>query len=286
MDKIYVKARAKVNLNIEVVNKREDGYHNIKSVFQKINLYDEITVIKTNGDFDLQTNIAELNNKENIIYKAYEKLKAKYNICGIKVILNKNIPMQAGLGGGSTDCSSFILAMNKLFSLNMSQKEIENIGRSLGADVVPCFYNRAIIAEGIGDIITKINTNFKYYLVLVKPNLSYNTKEIYRRIDENNKFNRLDNTNKIVDGLANNNLELISKNLHNSFEEVLEERDLIENIKSELIENGAMGSSLTGTGSCVYGIFKNKKEAVDTYNYLKNKYQTYICTSYNSKREG
>ena len=174
MERVYVKARAKINLNLEILNKREDNYHNLKSVFQKINLYDEMYITKTNTKtFELQTNEGSLNNEENIIYKAYQKFKEKYkSITGIKVILNKNIPMQAGLGGGSTDCASFILSMNKLFNLQLSKKEIEDFGKSLGADVVPCLYKSAVIAEGIGDKVTKITTDFKYYIVIEKPNLS------------------------------------------------------------------------------------------------------------------
>ena len=134
MEKIYIKARAKINLSLEVLNKRKDNYHNIESVFQKINLYDEIWIrkIKTNK-FKMITNVYEINNKENIIYKAYRVLKEKYkNITGIEVKLNKKIPMQAGLGGGSTDCASFIIAINKLFDLKMSKKEMEEIGKKLG----------------------------------------------------------------------------------------------------------------------------------------------------------
>ena len=119
MEEIYIKARAKINLSLEVLNKRKDNYHNIESVFQKINLYDEIWIrkIKTN-EFKMVTNVYEINNKENIIYKAYRVLKEKYkNITGIEVKLNKKIPMQAGLGGGSADCASFIIAINKLFDL-------------------------------------------------------------------------------------------------------------------------------------------------------------------------
>ena len=149
MNKVYLKARAKINLSLEVLNKREDNYHNIKSIFQKINLYDEMYIEKNGiNKFDLITNIDSLNSKENIIYKAYLKLKEKYdNITGVKVILNKRIPMQAGLGGGSTDCASFIIGINKLFDLRLSKLEMEAIGKSLGADVVPCFYNKAIKGE-------------------------------------------------------------------------------------------------------------------------------------------
>ena len=108
MNQIYIKARAKINLTLEILNKREDNYHNLKSVFQKINLYDEIYIYKIDSnDFILDTNINGLDVKDNIIYKAYVKLKEKFNISGVKVVLNKRIPMQAGLAGGSTDCASY-----------------------------------------------------------------------------------------------------------------------------------------------------------------------------------
>lgn len=287
MEEIYVKARAKINLNLEILDKREDNYHNIKSVFQKINLYDEMYIKKTNSNkFELQTNIESINNSENIIYKAYVKLKEKFkNITGIKVILNKKIPMQAGLAGGSTDCASFILGITKLFNLGLSKNEIESIGKSLGADVVPCLYNRAVIAEGIGDIITTINTNFKYYMVIIKPKISCNTREMYKRIDEENQIKKIDKTNEIVRALQKNDIKLIANNLYNSFEEVMQDKKLVQSIKDELIKNGAIGSLMTGSGSCVYGIFEDKQMAKYAYKRLKEKYEIYICTSYNSKKE-
>ena len=200
MEEIYIKARAKVNLNLEITGVRDNGYHNIESVFQKINLYDELYIKKTKTNrLELQTNIEELNNEENIICKAYIKMREIYkNISGVQVKVNKRIPMQAGLAGGSTDCASFILGINKLFDLKLSKKEIENIGKSLGADVVPCLYNQAVKAEGIGEIITPINTNFKYYLVIIKPKISCNTKEMYKKIDEQKNLIQEKNTKKRI----------------------------------------------------------------------------------------
>ena len=271
MDKIYIKARAKVNLTLEILDKREDNYHNLKSVFQKINLYDEIYIYKTkNNKFELETNIEELNSKDNIIYKSYIKLMEKFNaISGVKVVLNKRIPMQAGLAGGSTDCASFLLGMNKLFNLNLSKNEITYLGKSLGADVVPCMYDKAVLAEGIGDIITKINTNFKYY-----------TKEMYKKLDSKERTLKTDNTENVIKALEKNNVEILANNLYNSFEEVVDAKL----IKKELIDNKALGALLSGSGSCVFGIFKNKEDAKFAYKNLKAKYKTYICTSYNSSR--
>lgn len=242
MESIYIKARAKINLNLEIVGKREDNYHNLSSVFQKINLYDELYIQKTKtDDIEIQSNILKLNNKENIIYQAYVTLKQKYkNMTGVKVKLNKKIPMQAGLAGGSTDCASFLLGMNHLFDLKLSKQEIENIGKSLGADVVPCFYNGAIKAEGIGEIITPICTNLKYYLVIIKPEISCNTKEMYQKIDENKEIKQPNNSNKIRQAYEQNQLEQIADNLYNVFENVIEEKSTIQKLKEELIEQGAL----------------------------------------------
>lgn len=254
MEKIFIKARAKINLTLNVVNKRKDGYHNLESIFQKINLYDELFIEKLQDNkFELITNAKEIQNEENIIYKAYIKLKDEYsNINGIKVKLNKNIPMEAGLAGGSTDCASFLIAMNKLFDLNMSNDKMEKIGSKLGADVVPCIYNSAIKAQGIGDIITKIDTNFKYYILIIKPNNCNSTKEMYKKIDEG-EFKQKYNTEKVKKALENNNIYQITENLYNVFEEVVDEKSELLKIKDDLLKSGALRSSNDRLGKlCIW----------------------------------
>lgn len=285
MTKIYLKARAKVNLTLNVLNKREDGYHNLESVFQKINLYDELWVEKSNTGFlELESNIKNIKLEDNIIYKAYMLLKKDFsNINGIKVKLNKQIPMQAGLAGGSTDCASFILAINKLYNLNMTKEKIEFISAKLGADVVPCLYNKAIKAEGIGEIITEIETDFKYYFVIIKPKLSLSTKKMYEKID-NEQLKNINNTVNMIKALKEKNLVSLANNLYNSFEEVTKKEKEIVFAKEDLIKNGAINALLAGSGSCVFGIFENKDLAKIAYKNLKEKYEAYICTSYNSRR--
>lgn len=242
MEEIYLKARAKVNLNLEVTGKREDNYHNIQSVFQKINLYDELYIKKTKTDkLEIDTNVKELQTEENIIAKAYKVLKEKCEtITGVRVKLIKKIPMQAGLAGGSTDCASFILGMNQLFSLKLTKRQIEEIGKNLGADVPPCFYNKAVKAEGIGEIITPINTNFKYYFVVIKPKVSFSTKEMYDKIDSQKMNYKIERTENIKQALEQQKIELLAQNLYNRFEEVIPNKDVIQNIKSKLVEQGAL----------------------------------------------
>lgn len=285
MDKIYTKARAKVNLSLNVLDKRPDNYHNLESIFQKINLYDELYIEKTNSNtLELITNLKNVALEDNIIYKAYITLKEKYKeIKGVKVTLNKRIPTEAGLAGGSTDCASFILAINKLYDLNLSEKELMDLGRTLGADVCPCYYNVAVKGEGIGDVITKIDTKFKYYILVIKPRISYSTKDMFKKLDETQHLRQREMATPIVRALETANLALLCDNLYNVFEDVIPEKYTLQTLKNELTQNGAIGALMTGSGSCVYGIFKNKYEAKEAYNTLKSKYEIYICTSYNRK---
>lgn len=286
MEEIYLKARAKINLNLLVLGKREDGYHNLKSVFQKVNLYDEIYLRKLEkNDFLVKTNVEELNNQENIVTKAYRKLKeyAKFE-GGVEVIVHKKIPMQAGLAGGSTDCASFLTGMNRLFDLQLSKQEIEKIGKSLGADVVPCLYSNPVLAEGIGEKITELDVGFSYYLLIIKPKISCNTKEMFQKLDCAKEIKQPDDTEKIVDALKKQDLEMLGKHLYNVFESVVEEKEMIQNLKQELMKNGALGSLMSGSGSCVYGLFSDKKMAQSAYQNLKKKYKCYLCTSYHSKK--
>lgn len=284
MDKIYTKARAKVNLTLNVLNKRPDNYHNLESIFQKINLYDELYIEKTDTNkLEIITNLSNVKLEDNIIFKAYIKLKEiSKDIKGIKVNLNKRIPTEAGLAGGSTDCASFILAINKMYNLKLSDEELIKLGKSLGADVCPCYYNTAVKAEGIGEIITKIDTNFKYYFVIIKPEISLSTKDMFNKLDKTENLRQKDMAIPVEKALITENLEMLCDNLHNVFEDVIQEKDIIENLKNKLIQNGAIRALMTGSGSCVYGIFKDKMSAKQAYEKLKNKHEVYICTSYNN----
>ena len=233
--------------------------------------------------FILNSNIENVKMQDNIIYKAYYKLKQeKPKLGGVKVILKKNIPMQAGLAGGSTDCASFLITVNKLYNLKIKPKRLKEIAKSLGADVVPCMYNGAVLAKGIGENVKKINTHFKYYFVIVKPNFFCSTKEMYNKLDAKEIF-QTPKSDEVIKALEKNDFENLSINLMNSFELVLKENEEFEEAKKNLEKNGAK-ALLAGSGSCVFGIFKEKQEAKNAYNYLKKFYKTYICTSYNSRR--
>ena len=139
----------------------------------------------------------ELENKSNILNKTFKKKKKEFpKISGVNVKLVKHIPLQAGLGGGSTDCASFILGMNSLFNLNASEEKLVEIGKSLGADIVQCMYN-LVKSEGIGDIVTKLKSNLTYYILLMKPNYECNTRIMYEKLDSNPNLVQKYNTNDV-----------------------------------------------------------------------------------------
>lgn len=284
MNRIYLKARAKINLTLNVLEKRPDNYHNIESVFQKISLYDELFIKKNDNDcLYLECNLKELENQSNILYKTFNALKKEFpKISGVNVKLVKHIPLQAGLGGGSTDCASFILGMNSLFNLNASEEKLIEIGKGLGADVVPCMYN-LVKSEGIGDIVTKLKSNLTYYILLMKPNYECNTRIMYEKLDSNPNLVQKYNTNDVINILKNGNITDLQGKLYNVFENVIEEKEELNKIKNDFLSSGAIDTLLSGSGSCIYGIYETKKDANKAFDYLKSKYncKIYKCISYN-----
>lgn len=284
MDKIYLKAKAKINLTLNVLDKRPDNYHNIESVFQKISLYDELFIEKNQSNtFNLECNLKELETDLNILSKAYFKLKSAFpTISGIDVKLIKHIPMQAGLGGGSTDCASFLKGMNLLFNLNLSEKQLIDFGKTLGADVVPCMY-KLVKSEGIGDIVTPIKSSLKYYILIAKPDFKCNTKIMYEKLDSNTNLKQEFNTNEVINILKNKTTKDFKNKLYNVFEYAIDNQDTLNNLKNDFINTRAIASLLSGSGSCIYGIYLNKTDLQNAYNILKNKYnyEFYKCISCN-----
>lgn len=240
---MYVKARCKINLTLNVLHKRTDGYHDLESVFQPISLYDELYIDKIDDNkFEFECNIDNLNDENNIICKAYETMKQQYplRIGGVKVKLIKHIPTEAGVGGGSADCASFIKAINKLFNLGLSEEVLINIGKCLGADVPPCMCSNALLGEGIGEKIAHINTKMKYYILLIKPDISCNTGKMFNKLDEMGSPISRESTLNVIKALEENDIEKLSNNLYNSFENAIDKDSIIFDIKNELIANRAL----------------------------------------------
>ena len=187
MEKIRVKANAKINLCLDVTSKREDGYHNIESIMQEIDLYDEITIKKGGDGIRLSVDKSDLSEGEdNLVFKAAKLMKEEYGLKeGLDISLKKNIPTQAGMGGGSADAAWTLKGINELFELGLSYEKLAVLGKKLGADVPFLIYGGTAFTEGIGEKITPMKLKNKMEVIIVKPQISVSTKEAYRLIDEN-----------------------------------------------------------------------------------------------------
>ena len=181
METLTLKAMAKVNLGLDVVRRMENGYHQVKMIMQSINLYDELTFEKTESGIWLLIDREELPADDtNLIYKSAKLIAEKYSLpCGVKITLKKNIPMAAGMAGGSTDAAATFHGLNRLFSLGMNIEEMKQLGVKIGADVPFCLIGGTMLSEGIGEVLTPLPKVPEAYLVIAKPDISVSTKYVY-----------------------------------------------------------------------------------------------------------
>ncbi|WP_311537765.1 4-(cytidine 5'-diphospho)-2-C-methyl-D-erythritol kinase [uncultured Anaerococcus sp.] len=267
------KCFAKVNLSLDILKKRADGYHDIDTIMARISLYDKLEIKKTGtGEFEYQSNIDLGHLTDNLIYKAYKKLAPlayeKGEDLGVAIKLKKNIPLAAGLAGGSTDCAETIKALNELWDLGLSKKEMAEIGKSLGADI-PFFFEESLVrAEGIGEIITPFTNNLKMKLLLINDGTEIASSYVYKRTKT---YGHIDNE-AIIAGLEKGKSEIID-----SFENVMEAvvlRDFLHlnTIKENLLANGASKALVSGSGATVFGIFFDDKALDKAYENLKDSY--------------
>lgn len=257
--KVNIDAPAKINLFLDIRGKRSDGYHIVSMVMQSISLYDEITVSDTD-DGEIKIICSDENiplDENNTVYKAvelfFEETKKKNN--GIEVKIKKNIPTEAGLAGGSTDAAAVLFALNQIFETELSRKELAEIGVEIGADVPFCVYGGTMTASGIGTILSPLPDLPECYLVIVKPNIGVCTKEAYEKSDSP-EFSSVKGMDKITEAICEANIKSVAKNLYNKFEEVTALSE-VKAIKEFMLKCGALGASMTGSGSAIFGIFDN-----------------------------
>ena len=272
MKKIKLKAYGKINLTLDVLGKRDDGYHDLDMIMQSVDLCDVITIVKNGtGDITVKSNTANIPNDEsNLAYKAALALTSEFEIKdGVDIEIEKNIPISGGMAGGSTDCAAVLRGMNKLFKLKLSESELMDRGVKLGADVPFCILGKTARAEGIGEVLTPIPNKLKGYLVIAKPPISVSTGYAYGRMDEVDIKNRPD-TESVIEAIKEKNLNSLAKQICNVFEEVtIPEHVIIEEIKQKMKDNGALNAMMTGSGPTVFGIYDDKKKAVETVDVLK-----------------
>jgi len=278
MKQILLKAPAKINLYLDIVGIREDGYHLINSIMQAVDLYDKITVTEN------ETNIINITcdnlnipcDETNIVYKATKKIFEKKNIqTGVSIDIQKLIPVETGMGGGSADGAATIIGLNKLFKLNLTKEEMIEIGKAVGADVPFMIFGGTSFVEGIGEKITSINNIKNGYFLVIKPNENISTKVAYQKIDEKGLMN-ISDKKYILEAIKKQNIIDIAKYMTNIFELVTPEEIL--KIKEQLKESGAINSLMTGSGSAVFGIFDDKIKLEKAYSELSKQYkQIFIC---------
>lgn len=284
---IQLKARAKINLTLDVVGKRPNGYHDVEMIMQQIDLYDVVTVTLTEQDEILLTSnepFLPLDDR-NIAYKAAELMKETYHINqGFNIHIEKQIPIAAGLAGGSTNAAAVIKAINSLCELNIDLETQMSLGFKLGADVPFCFLEGCALATGLGEILEPIRGFELGWLVLVKPNFGVSTKEVYTDL-KLDAINEHPQTHVMREALAHQNRKVILNELSNVLETVtLKAYPKVAEVKALLSSYGAEGVLMSGSGPTVFGIFSSYQRAKAAHKKLKKIYtQCYVVSTYNGK---
>lgn len=261
---------AKINISLDVIKKREDGYHELKMIMQTVSLYNELDIEK---DDEIYIGSAEKTSADENFTITYKAANLFFDYAGIKggckVLINKNIPDGAGLGGSSSDAATVLIALNEIYKTNLSEEELIRISSKIGADVPFFILKGTCIAEGIGEKLTKIENKTNPYILIYKPDFSISTKWAYEnlKLDEKPKYN----IEKIKENLKNENYKF--NDIFNYLENVsVKEYPEILNIKNKMLGLGATGSLMSGSGSSVFGIFNDEIKAKNALkSFEKNK---------------
>ncbi len=289
MDTIRLKARAKINLGLDVVRRREDGYHEVKMVMQMLRLYDQIDIEKTQESGILvRSNLSFLPTDErNIAYKAAKVMIDQFGLeQGVIIRIEKHIPVAAGMAGGSTDCAAVLYGMNKLFGLRLNQKKLREIGVKLGADVPYCLMRQTALSEGIGEILTPISPLQDCPILIAKPSISVSTRHVYEhlKLDEQTMHPDIDG---IVTALADGDLYGVTDRMANVLETVtVPEHPVIDEIKKQMMASGAVNALMSGSGPTVFGIFDDEEKAKKACEDMKASglaRQIYLTRPFNQK---
>lgn len=289
MDTIRLKARAKINLGLDVVRRREDGYHEVKMVMQMLRLYDQIDIEKTQESGILvRSNLSFLPTDErNIAYKAAKVMIDQFGLeQGVIIRIEKHIPVAAGMAGGSTDCAAVLYGMNKLFGLRLNQKKLRELGVKLGADVPYCLMRQTALSEGIGEILTPISPLQDCPILIAKPSVSVSTRHVYEhlKLDEQTMHPDIDG---IVTALADGDLYGVTDRMANVLETVtVPEHPVIDEIKKQMLASGAVNALMSGSGPTVFGIFDDEEKAKKACEDMKASglaRQIYLTRPFNQK---
>lgn len=282
MDKLTRYAYAKVNLSLDVTGRREDGYHLVKMIMQNVELHDDVTLEKCEEGFILTSNVDTVpTDDKNLMVKAAKLMFQNFNLPGgLKMHLEKRIPVAAGLAGGSTDAAAVINGINELFDLSLSFSELSKIGVKIGADVPYCILSHPALSEGIGEVLTKIEGMKSVPVLLCKIKEGASTKEVYQRLDalENPTHPDVDQT---LSDLKSKQYESAMNSMGNILESVtIPMLPEIQEVKDLLLENGASFAMMSGSGPTVFSFFSDKEKAAACSLKLKEqKPQAFTCVT-------
>lgn len=290
MDEITLKALAKINLGLDVIGKRADGYHEVRMIMQTIHLYDRISIKKTKEPgIAIQTNLSFLPvNENNLVYKAGKLLIDEFQIKeGVKVNLEKRIPVAAGMAGGSTDAAAMLYGLNELFGLGLSRTQLMERGVNIGADVPYCLMRGTALAEGIGEKLRSLPPMVKCPVLIAKPQIAVSTKTVYEKLNLGTQAAHPD-INRLIADIEAADLKAVAEHMGNILETVtIPDHPVIAQIKEQMLRSGAVGALMSGSGPTVFGLFEDEKTAKRAYHDMKksNLAKQIFCTSiYNNRR--
>ena len=292
MDKIQLKALAKINLGLDVLRRREDGYHEVKMIMQTISLCDELELRRRKqAGIQVKTNLHYLpTNENNLVYKAAKLLMEEFRIKdGISIQLQKRIPVAAGMAGGSSDAAAVLWGMNQMYGLGLSRRDLMERGVWLGADVPYCVLRGTALAEGIGEELTILPPMPKCYILLAKPGISVSTRFVYENLHANDlNAEQHPDVDAMIEAVKEKNLELLTSRMGNVLELVtIPSHPVIGAIKTCMLEAGALGAMMSGSGPTVFGIFDTQAKARKAYHVMREgrlAKQVYLTVPYNVRR--
>ncbi len=290
MDNIEVKALAKINIGLDVTGIRDDGYHEVRMIMQTVNLFDKVSVKKVPEDrVSMTTNLKFLTvGDDNLCIRAAKLLKDEFDIKeGVEISLEKHIPVAAGMAGGSTDGAAVLFAVNRLFNLGLSKKDLMTRGVRLGADVPYCVMRGTALAEGIGEVLTPLPPMIKCPVLIAKPGISVSTRQVYESLDACFDSVVHPDIDGLITDIKNNDLHSLCSHMGNVLEDVtIPMHPIIADIKQNMLNNGAVGAMMSGSGPTVFGFFEDNKtarvakEALTKTGMVK---QLYLTTLFNNK---
>lgn len=277
MDKIELKAYGKINIGLDVIRKREDGYHDLDMIMQTVGVYDDVIISREDGtqtyEIEVSTDADILpNDKGNLAFMAAKVLMEAYDIKSkVKIHINKRIPIAGGMAGGSADCAAVLRGVNQLFQLGLTDEQLQEYGVKLGVDVPYCIVGGTKRAQGIGEILTDLPTPPKCYVIIAKPDAFVSTKFVYSHIRPAQIENHPD-IDGIIESIKAGDLYGMCEKIANVMEDVtIPEYPIIQKVKDILKSNGAVNALMSGSGPTVFGIYDDEEKAKQSMDALSGK---------------